>query len=96
MHFFKNLPELVSFCAAILVLKMEENKQHFWHIRLYFKKDKNATETQKKICAVDGEGAATDQMCQKWFTKFGARDFSLDIAPWLGRPVEVGSDQIET
>ena len=38
----------------------------------------------------------TDQMCQKWFVKFGARDFSLNDAPWSGRPVEVDSDQIET
>ena len=35
-------------------------------------------------------------MCQKWFTKFLAGDFSLDDAPQLGRPVEVGSDQVET
>ena len=62
----------------------------------YFKKDKNATETQKKICAVYGEGAVTDQMCQKWFAKFRAGDFSPDNAPRSGRPVEVDSDQIET
>ena len=36
----------------------------------YFKKGKNATEIQKKICAVYGEGAVTDWMCQKWFAKF--------------------------
>ena len=43
----------------------------FWHIILYyFKKHKNATEMQKKICAVYGEGAVTDGMCQKWFAKF--------------------------
>ena len=34
----------------------------------YFKKGKNATETQ--ICAVYGEGAVTDGTCQKWFVKF--------------------------
>ena len=28
--------------------------------------------------------------------KFCAGDFSLDHAPWLGRPVEVDSDHIET
>ena len=57
--------------AAILILKMEENMQHFQCIMLYYwKKGKNATETQKKICAVYGEGAVTDQMCQKWFAKF--------------------------
>ena len=40
---------------------MEENTQHLQHIMLYyFKKGKNATETQKKICAIYGEGAVTD------------------------------------
>ena len=87
----------MNFCVAILILKMEEKKQHFQHIMLYyFKKDKNATETQRKICPVYGEGAVTDWACQKCFTKFCAGDFSLDDAPWSGRPVEVDSDQIET
>ena len=36
----------------------------------YFKKGKNTTETQKKICAVYGEGAVTDRTSQKWFVKF--------------------------
>ena len=36
----------------------------------------------------------TSQMCQKWFAKFHAGDFSLNDAPRLGRPVD--SDQIET
>ena len=62
----------------------------------YFKKGKNATEMHKKICAVYGEGAVTDWACQKWFTKFHAGDFSLDVAPRSGGPVEVDSDQIET
>ena len=51
---------------------------------------------QKKICAVFGEGAVTDRMCKRWFLKFRARDILLDDAPWLGRPVEVDSIQIET
>ena len=45
--------------------------QHFWHIMLYYEKGKNATETHtKKTYAVNGEGAMTDQTCQKWFAKF--------------------------
>ena len=36
----------------------------------YFEKGKNATEMQKKICAVCGEGAVTDRACQRWFVKF--------------------------
>ena len=71
--------------------------QRFWHIMLYyFKEGKNATEMQKVICAVYGEGAVTDRTCQKWFEKFRAGDFSLDNAPRSGRPVEVDNDHIET
>ena len=42
------------------------------------------------------EGGVTDQTCQKWFAKFGVGDFSLDNAPWLGRPIEVDNGQIKT
>ena len=58
--FLKKKSKLENFCVAILLLKMEENK-HFQHIMFYyFKKGKNTTEMQKKICAVYGEGAVTD------------------------------------
>ena len=60
----------------------------------YFKKGENATETQK-ICSVCGEVAVTDRVCQKWFVKCRAGDFSLDDAPCLGGPVEVDSNQIK-
>ena len=61
----------MNFCAAILILKMEEDMQHFQRIMLYsFKKGKNVTEMQKKICPVYGEGTVTDQMCQKLFAEF--------------------------
>ena len=73
---------------------MEENIQHFWHtILYYFKKGKNATEMQKEIWAVYGEGAVADRMCQK-FAKFHAGDFLVDDAPQSGGPGEVESDQI--
>ena len=58
-------------------------------LHYYFKKGRNTTETQNKICAVYGEGAVTDQTCQKWFVKCHAGDSSLDDAPLSGRPVEV-------
>ena len=89
----------MNFCVGILILKMKENKKHFWHIMLYFFKKGSTPQlkhTQKRICAVYGEGAVSDQTCQKWFVKFLAGDFSLDNAPRSVRPVEVDSDQIET
>ena len=61
-----------------------------------FQEDKSKAKKQKTIFAVFGEGAVTDQKCQKQFASFRAADFWLDDAPWLGRPVEVVSDQIET
>ena len=74
---------------------MEENMQHVQHIVLYyFKKGENATEMQKKTCAIYGECTFPDRMCQKWFVKFRAGDFSLEDAPRSGRPVD--SDPIET
>ena len=55
----------MNFYAVILILKMEENMQHFRHIMLYyFKKGKNVTKRQK-----NREGAVADQTCQTWFTK---------------------------
>ena len=62
----------------------------------YFNKDKSATETQKKICAVYGKGAVTDQTCQKYFVKFHAGDFLLDDIPQLGRPAEADNDETKT
>ena len=51
---------------------------------------------QEKIGAVYGEGAMTDQTCQKWFAKLHAGDFLLDDAPRSGRAGEVDSNQIKT
>ena len=80
----------MNFCVAVLILKMEQIAQYFWHIMLYyFKKGKNATEMHKEMCAVYGEITVTDCTCQKCFVKFCAGDFLLARAPWPGRPVEV-------
>ena len=62
---------------------MEENIQYFEGIMLYyFKKGKNATEapSKKNKCAVCGEGAGTDETCQKWFAKLRAGD-QLKLMP---------------
>ena len=75
-------------------IKMEENMQDFWHVKFYnFKKGKNSTEKHtENIFTVYGEGAVTDELCQKWFAKFRSGDFLLDAAAQLGRAVEVDSD----
>ena len=77
---------------------MHEYMQHFWHTVLYcFKKGKTHLKHKKRLfCAGYGEGAVTDRMCYTWFAKFCAGGFSLDNASWLGRPIEIDSDQIKT
>ena len=50
----------------------------------------------KKDFAVYGEGTVTDGTCQKCFAKFCDGDFLLYVASWLGKPVEVDRDRIET
>ena len=48
-YIFKKLSKLVNFCVAILVLKIKENIQLFWHsVLYYFKKGKYATDAHKK------------------------------------------------
>ena len=93
----KKTIKIGEFFCSHFNIEDRRKKQHFRHIMLhYFEKGKNATEMQKKICAVFGEGAVTDRTCQKWFAKFCAGDFLLEGAPRSGRQVEVDSDQIET
>ena len=62
----------MSFGAAILLVQMEENKQHFgvlWFITA--RKVKMQLKCKKKnIPAVHGEGAMIDRTSQKWFVKF--------------------------
>ena len=86
----------MSFCIAISILKMEENKQHFQHIMLYcFKKGKHDWNTRKDLCSVQ-RGCCGWLNVSKVVCKVSCWDFSLEGAPWSGRPVQVNSDQVET
>ena len=71
----------MRFCVAIVILNREENEQHFQFY--YFKKGKNATETQKKTCAGYGEGVRLIEC-----VKSGFRSSLLELSRWrmlLGR-----------
>ena len=60
MHLKKDIKIGELLCSHFNI-ENGRKKQHIQHIMLYyFKKGKNATETQKKICAVYGEGAVTE------------------------------------
>ena len=86
----------MNFCVAILILKMEKKATFSVYYALLFQRKGKLTEMQKRICAVFGEGAVIDRMCQKWFVKYCAGTFSMYSAVQLGRPVKVDSNQIET
>ena len=87
----------MNFCVAILIWNVEGKEQHF-HLMLYhFQKGKNATEMwekKKKDLYSVWKRVCDCWMCQKWFAKLHAGNFSLNDAPQLGRPVEV--DKTET
>ena len=69
---------MVNLWVATLILKMEEKQQHVWHIMFYcFKRGENATEMQKKICAVCGEGTVTDCF------RSGLQTFVLETSRWM-------------
>ena len=68
----------MNFCAAVLILKMEEDMNTLgilcFLISRKVKMQLKHTHIEK-ICAVYGEGAVSDRTCQKWFVKFlGAID----------------------
>ncbi|CAK9803068.1 Histone-lysine N-methyltransferase SETMAR [Anthophora quadrimaculata] len=75
---------------------MEEQDVHFRHILLYyFRKGKNASQAQKKLCAVYGNEALKERQCQNWFARFRSGDFSLKNAQRSSRPVEVDEIHIK-
>ena len=53
---------MVNFCVAILILKMEEKSNVFGILCfIILRKVKTQVKRKKKICAVYGEGAVTDE-----------------------------------
>lgn len=81
--------------ASHLCLNMEENKEHFRHILLfYFRRGKKAAEAGREICTVYGTDAINEKTCQKWFQRFRSGDFNLEDAPRSGRPITIDDDQI--
>ena len=69
MH-LKNNIQIGEFLCSYF--NIEDGRRYTFsaHYDLLFQDRENATEIQKKTCAVYGEGAVTDGTCQKWFAKF--------------------------
>ncbi|XP_026830642.1 histone-lysine N-methyltransferase SETMAR-like [Ooceraea biroi] len=76
---------------------MEQNKQYFRYLMLfYFHKGKNATQTKEKICAVYGEDAVSERVCQNRFAEFRASGTTCEDGKRSGRPLVADDDQIKT
>ena len=61
----------MDICAAILILKKGAIINVFGILCFIIsRKVKMQLKGKKKICAVYGESAVIDQMCQKWFANF--------------------------
>ena len=82
----------MNFCAAILILKTEENTQHFWHIMLYyFKKGKAQLKHKKDVCSVWrrccdwlNESEVLCEVC--WYCwHFGQMILCCGAVPCIGR-----------
>jgi len=75
---------------------MEQNKQYFRCLMLfYFCKGKNTTQIRKEICAMYGEDAVSECVCQNWFAKFRASDTTCEDRKRSGKPL-VDNDQIKS
>lgn len=76
---------------------MDENKEHFRHVMLfYFRKEKNASQTARKICSVYGEGAVAESTVRKWFVQFRCGNFDVTDKHRSGRPVSVDDENIQS
>lgn len=65
---------------------MENQKQHFRHILLfYYRKGKNAVQSRKKLCDMYGEDVLKESQCQNWFVKFRSDDFDIEDASHSGK-----------
>ncbi|XP_036331565.1 uncharacterized protein LOC118743142 [Rhagoletis pomonella] len=75
---------------------MEKKKEYLRCLMLfYFRKNKTATDTKRKICAVYGEDAVSERVVQIWFSKFRKGDTSCVDGQRTGRPGVADSDKVK-
>ncbi|XP_029408059.2 uncharacterized protein LOC115066469 [Bactrocera dorsalis] len=75
---------------------MENKKEYLRCLMLfYFRKNKTATETKRKICAVYGNDAVSERVVQIWFSKFRKGDTSCVDGQRTGRPGVADCDKVK-
>ena len=48
-----------------------------YNLKIYYKKDKNATKAANKICAVYGPNAVSMRVAQMWFKRLKSGNFCV-------------------
>ena len=62
----------------------------------FYLKGKNASQAANKICALYGVGAKDEGNVQKWFGRFKAGDFNLNVQECPGRTSTTNNHKIKT
>ena len=73
---------------------MEKQDAHFRHISIVL--IPNASQANKKLCAIYENEALKEKQCQNWFAKFCSGDFSFKYAQQSGHPVKVYETHIKS
>ncbi|XP_067633258.1 uncharacterized protein stil [Eurosta solidaginis] len=75
---------------------MEKKKEYLRCLMLfYFRKNKTATDTKRKICQVYGADAVSERVVQIWFSKFRKGDTSCIDGQRTGRPGIADCDKVK-
>ena len=80
----------MNFCVAILILKMEENMQHFQHIMLYYFKKGENTAVMKKKKKKRFVHCVEKVLQLIKCVKSGLRSFMLETFLWMMLQGQVG------
>lgn len=75
----------------LLSIKNAENKENFVTLYIFLSERQNASQTQRKMCAVYGKDIVDDSKCHKWFRKFRVNNFSLSDAKRIDKFFEAST-----
>ena len=76
---------------------MKDKTMNFRHIMLfYYKKGKNASETSKKICSINGGHSVAESTVRKWFSWFRSKNIGLEDRHRCSKPSIVDDDPIKS
>jgi len=82
------------FIQSQKLLRLENKEELRYTLKFYYKKEKNATQTAKKIRNVYGHDAVSIFVAQSWFKRFQSGNFDIKDAPRSDRLITRNIDEI--